>query len=117
MLPFEKLEVWRRSSRLCSELYKSLSELKDYGFRNQITRAALSVPSNIAEGFERKSEKEKANFLHYAKGSLGEVRTQLLIGIDIGYIDAEQGKIWVQETIELSKMLAALAHKICNHSG
>ena len=76
MLPFEKLDVWKRSSRLCADLYKSLSELKDYSFRNQITKAALSVPSNIAEGFERKSEKEKANFLSYAKGSLGEVRTQ-----------------------------------------
>ena len=117
MLPFEKLDVWKRSSRLCVDLYKSMFDLQDYSFRNQITRAALSVPSNIAEGFERKSEKEKAHFLDYAKGSLGEVRTQLLIGIEIGYINKTDGKVWVQETIELSKMLAVLANKLSDTSG
>jgi len=64
---FEDLEVWKRSARL--------SSLKDYGFRDQITRSGLSVPSNIAEGFERESFKECVQILSYVKGSCGELRT------------------------------------------
>ena len=81
MARFEELDVWKRSSRLCCDLYKSLNDLKDFGFKDQITRSALSIPSNIAEGYERNSNKEIANFLNYAKGSAGELRTQLYIGI------------------------------------
>ena len=68
------------------------SDLRDFGFRDQITRAGLSVPSNIAEGHERESYKEMANFLSYAKGSAGELRTQVYIGMEIGYIDHETGR-------------------------
>ncbi len=59
---FEELDVWKRSARLSAEIYKTLAELKDYGFRDQITRAGLSIPSNIAEGYERNSNKELALF-------------------------------------------------------
>ena len=76
---FEELSIWRRSSALCVELYRYLRELKDFGFRDQITRSALSVPSNIAEGFERDSSKERARFWSYAKGSVGELRTQSIL--------------------------------------
>lgn len=65
---FEKLEVWKRASRLSCEFYLTLSQLKDYGFRDQLTRAGLSVPSNIAEGMERGSPKEKIKFLRMPKG-------------------------------------------------
>lgn len=112
MSPFENLDVWKRSSRLCVDLYKSLHDVKDFGFRDQITRAGLSIPSNIAEGFERSSDKEKANFLNYAKGSTGEVRTQIFIGMEIGYIDRKLGSKWVKETKEISKMLQALVFTI-----
>jgi len=74
-----------------------MAELKDFGVRDQITRSSLSVPSNIAEGYERESNKEIANFLNYAKGSAGELRTQIYIGIDIGYIDKQSGKQWLNE--------------------
>ena len=105
---FEDLEVWKRSSRLCADIYKELVGLKDYGFKDQITRSALSIPSNIAEGIERESAKECANFLAYAKGSCGELRTQIYIGMDIGYIANEVGKAWTDETRELSAMLVGL---------
>jgi len=62
MSRFEDLEVWKRSACLSAEIYKALAELKDFGFRDQITRSGLSVPSNIAEGYERESNKEIANF-------------------------------------------------------
>ena len=107
-MKFEDLEVWKRSAKLSAEIYKELSGHKDYGFRDQITRSDLSIPSNIAEGFERESIKECVNFLSYAKGSCGELRTQVYIGREIGYLDAESAKRWVQETKEISAMLNSL---------
>ena len=105
---FEDLEVWQRSSRLSANIYKALRDLSDYGFKDQITRCSLSIPSNVAEGFERLSQKECLTFLSYAKGSCAELRTQILIGIEIGYIRPDIGKIWVKETNEISSMLAGL---------
>ena len=105
MSRFEELDIWKRSARLSADIYKQLATLKDFGFKDQITRAGLSVPSNIAEGCERESDKEVANFLNYAKGSLGELRTQIYIGMEIGYIDNAIGKTWIKETDEIAKML------------
>ena len=105
---FEDLDVWKRSARLSADIFKVLASLKDYSFRDQISRASLSVPSNIAEGFERKSAKECTNFLSYARGSCGELRTQIYIGMEIGHISKEIGREWLQETRELSAMLSAL---------
>ncbi len=107
-MDFEDLEVWKRSTRLSATIYKNLAMLKDYSFRDQITRSGLSVPSNIAEGFERESQKECLVFLSYAKGSSGELRTQIYIGMEIGYIDDEIGKGWIKEVKELSSMLGGL---------
>ena len=73
---FEELDVWKRSARLSADLYRATANLKDFGFRDQITRAGLSVPSNIAEGHERENPKETVNFYSYAKGSAGELRTR-----------------------------------------
>lgn len=112
MRRFEELDVWKRSARLSADLYKAMAELKDFGFRDQITRAGLSIPSNIAEGHERNSDKELANFLNYAKGSAGELRTQIYIGIDIGYIKNEIGNGWIDECEEISKMLHGLIHSV-----
>ncbi len=105
---FEDLEVWKRSSRLCVEIYKTLACCKDYGFKDQITRCSLSIPSNIAEGFERSTNKDSNKFFYYAKGSCGELRTQIYIGIEIGYIKKETGTLWKNEAEQLSKMLSAL---------
>ena len=105
---FEDLEVWKRSSRLCVEVYKALACCKDYGFKDQITRCSLSVPSNIAEGFERETDKDSIKFFYYAKSSCGELRTQIYIGIEIGYIKKETGLLWKNEAEQLSKMLSAL---------
>ena len=103
----EKLLVWKRSKALAVEIYRELSGLRDYGFRDQITRSVLSVPSNIAEGFERYSEQEKFRFMSIAKGSCGEFTTQALIGAEIGYIPMEVAKKWRQEGFEIARMLGA----------
>ena len=111
-MAFEDLDVWKRSAGLSAEIYKILSDLKDYGFKEQITRSGLSIPSNIAEGIERSSDKEKVNFLSYAKGSCGELRTQIYIGMKIGYLSKDKGAQWVTETKEISAMIAGLMNSI-----
>ena len=111
-MKFEDLDVWKRSARMSADIYKVLINLKDYGFKDQITRSGLSIPSNIAEGMERESTKECINFLSYAKGSCGELRTQVYIGMDIGYINEESGKLWINETREISAMLVGLMRSI-----
>jgi four helix bundle protein len=107
-MEFEDLEVWKRAARLGADLFKATRALKDWGFRDQLTRAGLSISSNIAEGYERNSHRDCARFLSIAKGSCGEVRSQLYIGQDIGYIEADQANTWIQECKEISRMLAAL---------
>lgn len=107
-MQFEDLEIWKRSSRLTANIYKELQNLQDWGFRDQITRSALSIPSNIAEGFERLTPKDCVRFLGYAKGSCGELRTQIYIGMEIKYITTNNGLKWIQETKELSAMIAGL---------
>lgn len=80
---FEDMDVWKRASR-------------------------LSVPSNIAEGFGRESDKEKRNFLNIARGSCAEFLTQVYIGIEIGYIPHDVGSLWVAESKEISAMFTGL---------
>ena len=104
----ERLDVWKRSCRLSVDVYKHFSEVKDCGFRDQITRSSLSVASNIAEGLEKGSDKEKMRFIEIAKGSGAELITQVYIGIEIGYIEKSLGLKWVKELKEILKMLAGL---------
>lgn len=111
-MKFEDLEVWKRSARLSAEIYKELKSLKDYGFKDQITRSGLSIPSNIAEGMERATSKEKMRFLDIAKASTGELRTQIYIGMEIEYINNKPGKHWINETKEISAMLVGLINSL-----
>ncbi|WNC71163.1 four helix bundle protein [Thalassotalea psychrophila] len=104
-MQYENLDLWQRSCELSSTVYKSLASLKDYGFKDQITRSCLSVPSNIAEGLERYTPQEKFRFLTIAKGSLGEFKTQTYVGMKVGYISKESGDAWLKESEEISKMI------------
>ena len=104
----ENLDVWKRSCRLSTEVYKLFALSKDYGFKDQITRSFLSIASNIAEGLEKDSDKEKNRFIEIAKGSAAELTTQIYIGIEIDYIDKQTGMIWVKELKEIMIMLGAL---------
>ena len=109
---YEKLEVWKRSRALAIDVYKETKQLRDFGFKDQITRSALSVPSNIAEGFEKDYEREKVRFLAIAKGSLGEFKTQADIGIEAGFLTNKTGLNWMKEAEILSKMIGSLIIKI-----
>ena len=105
---FEDLEVWKKSVRLSIQLYKELKGCKDFGFRDQIQRAAVSIASNIAEGYERNTNKEYIQFLHIAKGSCGELRTQLYIAGELGIIPKEKSYEFIAITKEISAMLFSL---------
>jgi len=105
---FENLDVWVRSKALAVEVCRASASCKDWGFRDQVTRSAVSVPSNIAEGAERNGRKEFIQFLGIAKGSLGELRTQVMIGQELGYFENEVSDKWIIESRELSKMLHGL---------
>ena len=106
---FEDLEVWQLSMSLCTEIYAlTNSELfsKDYGLKDQIRRSAISIPSNISEGFERDAKNQFLYFLAISKGSCGELRTQLTIAFNLNYINENQYVDLKQKCIETSKQLA-----------
>ena len=105
---YRKLDVWQRSRLLSIFVYREVGYCRDYGFKDQITRSALSVPSNIAEGCERKSLKERRHFFAIAKGSIGEFATQADIGSEVGFISKSVGEQWQSEAFQISRMLGAL---------
>lgn len=89
---FEDLKIWQMSRALVNDIYISMKVNTDYGFRDQIQRAAVSVMNNIAEGFERKSGKEFKRFLNIAKSSCGEVRSMIYLAEDLKYLDKDQSE-------------------------
>jgi len=110
---FEDLEVWKLSRKLTKEMYSLSNDgmfAKDYSLRDQIRRASVSIMSNIAEGFERGGNKEFIQFLYIAKGSCGEVRSQLYIALDQGYVMGEKHL----ELIGLSKQISIKLNNFIN---
>lgn len=90
---------------------------KDWGLRDQMRRAAISIPSNVAEGFERNSDPEFKRFLLIAKGSCGELRTQLILASDLNLLPEEDFQKMIAECIELSSMLQSLITYLQNPPG
>jgi len=106
---FEDLWDWQKGIALVKEIYALTREeplCRDFGLRDQLQRAAVSVPTNIAEGFERGSHKEYIRFLYIAKGSAGEVRSLLHVVWEIGYIDDEHYAVLRAQVIEVSRFIA-----------
>jgi four helix bundle protein len=106
---FEDLEVWKRACRIAVSTYEVLKDCRDYGLRDQMTRAAISIASNIAEGAERNSTPDFIRFLNIAKGSAAELRTQIYIAERIGVLTNTQNKVLINELKEISAMLHGLA--------
>lgn len=109
---FEDLFVWQKSKEFVINISLAFKTCKDYIFKDQIWRASISIMNNIAEGFERKGDKEFRNFLNISKGSSGEVRSMLSLAYDLNYIDLTQKTELVNKSIELSKMLMGLMKSI-----
>lgn len=108
---FKELQVWKESKDLAVEIYNltSFGEInRDFDLRSQIRRAAISVPSNIAEGDERGTDKEAVRFFYIAKGSLAEIITQFEIAREIGYINEKQLDELEAKCSKIGKMLGSL---------
>jgi four helix bundle protein len=106
---FEDIKAWQAARELVSEVYRVSGRgkfEKDFGLRDQIQRASVSVMANIAEGFERGSDKEFHRFLYIAKGSAGEVRSHLFVALDLGYISDEEFSDLRAKSEEVAKSLS-----------
>jgi four helix bundle protein len=110
---FEDLKIWKQSRELVVKIYDSFKDEtrggQDYGFKNQITRASISVMNNIAEGFERKSDIDFAHFLDIAKASAGEVRSMLYAAEDLFYMKCPDAAKLRSDYEDLSRGIAKLA--------
>ncbi|WP_424004306.1 four helix bundle protein [Maribacter sp. IgM3_T14_3] len=117
MRDFKKLEIWKNGITIVKHVYSLVQKLpseEKFGLKSQLSRAAVSVPSNIAEGCSRNSEVEFKRFLEIALGSLFEVETQLIISEELKYLDSEDLKL-IFELISIeSKMINSLISKIKN---
>lgn len=103
---FEDIIAWQKAKQLSVIVYRALGNNKDFGFRDQMQRAAVSVMNNIAEGFERKGDKELKYFLYISKGSCGEVRSLSYLAKELNYIDQTKFKEIYELSIEISRMLS-----------
>jgi four helix bundle protein len=112
---FENLEVWKEGCDLAVEIYKLAREgelRRDYGLKDQMTRSAVSIPSNVAEGKERETVPELVRYLFIAKGSAGELRTHLHIAHRIGYIEEPTFHNLLQKTQILSRKLGGFIQSL-----
>ena len=115
--PHKKLTVWKKSIDIVTIIYEETKQFpreEEYGLKSQLRRAAVSVPSNIAEGLTRKSLNDKLHFLNIAQASLSEIDTQLEISLKINYIDNACYQRIETQIIEIQKMLAGLSRKLKN---
>ncbi len=114
---FEEIESWKRARKLTNEIYQSTSRgqfARDFGLRDQIRRAAVSILSNIAEGFERGGNREFLRFLAIAKGSCGEVRAQLYVAFDQNYLSLEAFDRLSRDAIEVGRLIFGLMRYLRN---
>lgn len=113
---FENLEVWKRGCRLAVNVCVAAHGSKEFELKNQIIRSSLSIPSNIAEGAERRSGADFARYLEYSKGSCGELRTQLMVHREVcrelSIEPFNKTSEMIEETREISKMLGSLIERL-----
>lgn len=105
---FEDILAWQKAKTLSKQIYHRFSDSKDYSFKDQIQRASYSIMNNIAEGFERRSNKEFKHFLFIAKGSCGEVRSMLILAFELNKLNESEYKELHSLSEEISKMISGL---------
>jgi len=109
---FEDIIAWQKARVFVNGIYKEFGNCKDFGFRGQILRASVSIVNNVAEGFEKRSNKELRKYLNISKGSCGEVRSMLYLASDIGYLKKEDFDILYNQTVELSKIITGFSKSL-----
>ncbi|EKE19992.1 MAG: S23 ribosomal protein [uncultured bacterium] len=112
MEKFEDIIAWQKARQLTIFVYKIFSDSRDFGFRDQIQRASVSIMNNIAEGFERKGDKEFSHFLYIAKGSCGEVRSMIYLAQDLRYITNKESGELLEISAEISRILSGFIKKL-----
>lgn len=112
MKKFEDLKVWKKAQSFYLDISREFENNKNFFFKDQILKAALSISNNLAEGYERMSDKEFRYFLFVSKGSCGEVRSMLYLSSDLGYIEHNIANELIEKTNEISKMLGGLIKKM-----
>ena len=114
---YKELKVWQKSYQLCLEVYRTTASFpKDekFGLTSQVRRAVVSVPSNIAEGYGRKTTADYIRFLYIAYGSTCELETQIMLSGDLGYMDTKLVKSIIGKTNEVERMLKSLIKSLEN---
>jgi four helix bundle protein len=109
---FEQLILWQKAQKLTLRIYSEINFGNDFNFKNQITRAAISVSNNIAEGHDRESPKEFKNFLRYSKGSCAEVRSMIYLAKALKYVDEVLKNSLLEDCFELNRMIFGLQKSI-----
>lgn len=112
ILRFEDLIAWRKAQDLTVLVYCEFRELKDYGFKDQVCRAAISISNNIAEGFDRNTSKEFVRFLFISKGSCSEVKSMMYLAHRLGYTNKDSFEKMTGLCDEISKMIRGLIQSI-----
>ena len=102
---FQEIQAWQKARELSIEIYKEFGGIKDFGFKDQITRASVSVMNNIAEGFGRSSSKEFIRFLTFSKASAIEVQSMLILAQDLNYISKEKYTNLIKTTTETQNLI------------
>lgn len=111
---FEDLTIWKDATDLVVAIYTLFKSCKDNSFKDQIQRAAVSIPSNISEGYERMTNKEFIHFLYIAKGSCGELRTQTFLAKKLGYITTDNYVLLHNKAKKLSSQLQSFINTRVN---
>jgi four helix bundle protein len=111
---FEDIEAWKEARNLVKMVYKNFKDIKDFGIKDQIQRAAVSIMSNIAEGFDRGSNKEFIQFLTISRGSVSEVKSLLYCAFDIGYINKEIFDELVEKCTKISSLINGFVRYLRN---
>jgi four helix bundle protein len=109
---FEDIVGWKKAGEMTLKVYGEFSKCKDFGFKDQVQRAAVSVMNNIAEGYERRTNNEFKHYLYIAKGSCGEVRSMLYVAKKLNYINPEQYQELHALSTEISRILSGLIKKL-----
>lgn len=109
---FEDIIAWQKAQLFAVEIYSIFRQLKDFGFKDQICRAVVSISNNIAEGFERSSDADFLRFLYMATGSCSEVKSMLHLAIRMNYISKEQYLDVLKDSEEISKIIRGLMKSI-----
>ena len=113
---FQEINSWQKARELSIQIYKEFSNLKDFGFRDQITRASVSIMNNIAEGYGRSNNKEFLRFLSYSKASTIEVQSMLILSQDLSYLTSEKFNQLYNLSEETLNLIGGFINYLKNHS-